>query len=153
MSACPFCRIGSGEVDPDLVALRTQNVFVVPALTQRVRNRGHTLVLPVKHVAGLETATAELLGELFQVAALVSAAMPISFGAIGTTVFQNNGVPDQHLEHLHVHVVPRFAGDGFRMPDPTITAIERGRRVEQSTTLAGALRTSGGHRDAPRHPA
>jgi len=35
--ACPFCAIGSGANDADLVAFRTPNVFVVPALEQRSR--------------------------------------------------------------------------------------------------------------------
>jgi hypothetical protein len=32
---CPFCLIGAGQADTDLVANRTSGVFVAPTLTQR----------------------------------------------------------------------------------------------------------------------
>jgi histidine triad (HIT) family protein len=32
---CPFCLIGAGQADTDLVAYRTGGVFVVPTRTQR----------------------------------------------------------------------------------------------------------------------
>jgi histidine triad (HIT) family protein len=141
MSACPFCQVAAGAVDADLIAYRTRAVFVLPALKQRERNRGHALVLPVAHVVDLVGASKPLLEDLFEVVARVSAAMPLAFGAVGTTVFQNNSVPGQVLPHLHVHVVPRFLDDGFRMPDPTIATIDRSTRGVQVAALATAIRT------------
>ena len=40
---CPFCAIGRSDVDAGLVAFRASNMFVVPALKQRVR-RGSMLL-------------------------------------------------------------------------------------------------------------
>lgn len=139
MAVCPFCQIAAGEVDSDLVAYRSANVFVLPALTQRENNRGHVLVLPTAHVIELVGAPPGLLRELFDVVARVSRAALPAFGAVGTTIFQNNGAPDQILSHLHVHVVPRFANDDFRIPEPAISVIDPAIRAAQAAALARAL--------------
>jgi histidine triad (HIT) family protein len=137
---CPFCQVAASETYAGLVAYRTENVYVLPALKQRVRNHGHVLVLPVRHVVDLAGADAPLRHELFDVVASVSAAVPRAFGAVGSLVFQNNSAPDQVLMHLHVHVVPRFADDGFRLPDPTVALVDDATRRAQAQALAQALK-------------
>jgi histidine triad (HIT) family protein len=71
---CDFCAISTGEADADLVAYRSENVFVVPALQQRASNRGHALVLPAAHIVSLHDAPASLRAELFDIAARLTAA-------------------------------------------------------------------------------
>jgi histidine triad (HIT) family protein len=136
---CPFCEIGVGDVDQDLVVLRTGDVFVIPTLKQRSANHGQVIVLPVAHVTALHEAGPALRADVFDVVATLTAAMPDAFGSIGSTVFQNNDSPGQELPHLHVHVVPRFAGDGFAMPDPGIETAPRALRAELATRLRQAL--------------
>ncbi|MFF7889085.1 HIT family protein [Streptomyces sp. NPDC020794] len=89
VSDCAFCRIGRGEIDDDLVAYRSENVFVVPALKQRQNNPGHALVLPVSHVTGLYDVPVDLLHEIFEVTARVTSAVKDAYGAVGSTVTQN----------------------------------------------------------------
>jgi len=139
VTPCPFCEIAENGLEEELVAYRTENVFVITALYQRANHYGHALVLPVKHVVDLSGAPPSLLAEVFEVVARVSAAMPRAFGAVGTTILQNNSIPDQTLLHLHVHVVPRFVGDGFRLPDPTTSVIDHETRAAQAAELARAL--------------
>lgn len=142
MPPCPFCAIAAGAADAadaDLIALRTPAVFVVPALKQRPRNRGHLLVLPVAHVTRLADADAALRDELTAVIGRVSGAVRAAFGATGTFVFVNEDAPDQVLDHLHVHVVPRTAGDGFRVPDPASEVLGRDERVRQAEAVRRAL--------------
>lgn len=141
MDPCPFCRIAAGLEDADLVALRTDRVLVVPALRQRRRNRGHALVLPADHVARTADADPALLGEILRTAGRVGLAQRAAFGATGTTTFLNEDAPDQVLPHLHVHVVPRRAGDRFRMPDPEGEVQDREERRLQGLALAAALRS------------
>jgi histidine triad (HIT) family protein len=136
---CPFCEIGSGDVDQDLVVLRTGDVFVIPTLKQRAANQGQVIVLPVAHVTALYEAGPALRADVFDVVSTLTSAMPTAFGATGSTVFHNNDAPGQILSHLHVHVVPRFAGDGFVMPDPALGAAPRPLRVELATRLRQAL--------------
>lgn len=139
MSDCVFCRIGRGEIDEDVVAYRSANVFVVPALKQRQNNPGHALVLPVSHVTDLHEVPTDLLREIFEVTAKVTAAVKDAYGAVGSTVTQNNRIPGQVLHHVHVHVVPRFEDDGFRMPDPEVREAPREVRLAQAAALSKAL--------------
>jgi len=139
MVGCDFCGIGTGQVDADLVAFRSANVFVVPTLRQRANNRGHALVLPVAHVPSLHDAAPELLAEVFDVVARVTRVVPDLYGAFGSTVFQNNSSPEDVLFHLHVHVVPRFDDDHFAMPDPAVSRLPRDERLRQADGLGRAL--------------
>ncbi len=139
MDDCPFCAIASGRADTDLVAARTGEALVVPALKQRHRNRGHMLVLPATHCVRLSEASPGLLQDIYSLAGRVSLAARRAFGASGTTIFQNDDSPDQVLLHLHVHVVPRTVGDGFRMPDPEGELVEREARLRQALALRSAL--------------
>lgn len=141
MDDCVFCAIGAGDVDDDLVAYRAGGVYVLPALRQRARNRPHTLVLPVAHVRNLHDAGPGLLAELAAVTARLTAAFPVAYRAVGSIAFQNNVELDGEPFHLHVHVVPRFDGDGFAMPDPGgVTEVPRGERLAQSAQLRDMLR-------------
>ena len=138
-AGCPFCAIGAGKVDQDLVVLRTSDLFVVPTLKQRAGNQGQVIVLPTAHVAGLHRASHALRAAVFDVVATLSTTMTAAFGAIGSTVFLNNDAPGQELSHLHVHVVPRFDGDGFALPDPAIAVAPRPRRAELAARLREVL--------------
>ncbi|MFB8180529.1 HIT family protein [Streptomyces sp. NPDC055966] len=140
---CPFCPIGRGETDTDLIAHRTPNVFVVPALMERRNNPGHTLVLPVAHVTGLHEASPELLSEVFGVVARVTRAVRGAYGAVGSTLVQNNHAPGQVLHHLHISVVPRFEDDGYRVPEPGLRAASREVRRERAAALRAALAAEG----------
>ncbi|MET8029061.1 HIT family protein [Streptomyces avermitilis] len=139
MSECPFCMIGQGKIDADLVAYRSQNVFVIPTLMQRENNPGHTLVLPLAHVTGLHEAPRDLLQEIFEVVARVSSAVKIAYQAVGSTITQNNDIPGQVLHHLHVHVVPRFDGDDFQLPDPRVSEAPRAVRLKRASLLRRSL--------------
>jgi histidine triad (HIT) family protein len=137
---CPFCLIGAGDVDRELVAYRTRRIFVLPVPWQRTNNLGHCLILPTMHVTSLHAASPDLLTELFDVVSQVTAAVRDAFGAPGSMVLQNNNVPDQTLFHLHVHVIPRSPGDGFTLPDNTKLQIPFAVRAQQAAQLREILR-------------
>ena len=96
-------------------------------------------MLPVAHVRSLHDAAPELLAEVFDVVARVTRIVPGLYGAFGSTVFQNNSSPEDVLFHLHVHVVPRFDGDHFAMPDLAISRLPRDERLRQADGLGRAL--------------
>lgn len=75
--------------------------------------RGHTLVVPRRHVLTLADLDRAVVGPLFERVQLIAASMPEAFGADGTFV-ANNNVVSQSVAHLHVHVIPRTRGDGLR---------------------------------------
>jgi histidine triad (HIT) family protein len=139
MTGCTFCPIAAGEVDADLVAVRTAQAFVIPALRQHPTNHGHALVLPVHHTRNLADASPAVRDEIFAITARLTAAMPSLYGADGSIVFQNNTAPDDPLFHLHVHVVPRFRGDSFVMTRAAVAEVPRPERLQQATLIRQVL--------------
>lgn len=139
MDHCDFCAIASGEVDADLVALRTGRVFVIPALRQHPGNHGHALVLPAEHIRNLHDAPQPTLREIFAIAARLTASVGSNYGADGSIVFQHNISPDDDLFHLHVHMVPRFAEDNFVMTRAAVSEVPRDERLRQAARMRQAL--------------
>src|SRR5262245_1451632 len=109
-SACPFCDIVEGRTAAHEVL---RDDVAVAFLDKSPLFRGHTLVVPTRHVVTLGDLAAEELGPYFERVQRVAAAVPIAFDAGGTFV-ANNNVVSQSVAHLHVHVVPRTRGDGLR---------------------------------------
>jgi histidine triad (HIT) family protein len=113
-ASCVFCRILRGELTPDVVAFRDGETAVFPSLHQQPRNRGHMLVVPTRHVAHLYEIGDGLAGPLMMTLARGAAAVKKACRSDGVSVRQNN---EQHggqdVFHVHFHVIPRFAGDGF----------------------------------------
>jgi diadenosine tetraphosphate (Ap4A) HIT family hydrolase len=136
---CPFCPIGRGDVDADLVAFRVPGVFVVPTLKQRPSNLGQILVCPVAHEALIHRLEPHARSKLFEVVAQVVAAAPRAFGAVGTTVLMNNGAPDQEIDHLHNNVIPRFDHDALVIPNADRAPAARGLRLEIASKLRSEL--------------
>lgn len=110
MSECLFCAIASGEV-PASVVLSTEEV--VGFLDRRPVFKGHTLLVPRRHVATLPDLPASLRDPFLAAAQRVATAVVVGLGAQGSFVCVNNTV-SQSVPHLHLHVIPRTKGDGLR---------------------------------------
>jgi histidine triad (HIT) family protein len=108
--ACQFCAIAAGEADADVVY---DDPDIVAFLDHRPVFKGHTLVIPRRHIVTLPELGDDLLVPVFSVARRVAAAMEAGFGADGTFVANNNRI-SQSVAHLHVHVIPRHKKDGLR---------------------------------------
>lgn len=144
--ACVFCRILRGELTPGVVAFRDAHTAVFPSRHQQPRNPGHMLVLPIRHVAQIDQIDSALSGPLMMTLARVTAAVKIAFSSDGVSIRQNNGAHGgQDVFHVHFHVVPRFADDGFIGLGRQYGAIELSleQRVEQATRVAAALGSLG----------
>jgi histidine triad (HIT) family protein len=74
---------------------------------------GHTLVVPKVHYANLAETPENLLGPLLGLGRRVAAAQKAALGAHGA-FFALNETVSQSVPHVHLHVVPRRAGDGLR---------------------------------------
>jgi histidine triad (HIT) family protein len=144
MTECPFCEIAAREEHADLVAWRGERVLVVVPPRQRPANRGHALVVTRAHATSIDGMADGALAELFGTVARASVAVRRAFGAVGTTWFQNDDAPGQTLPHVHVHVVPRFEGDGFRMPEPGIVEVSRADRAAEARAIRDAWPARGG---------
>jgi histidine triad (HIT) family protein len=110
MPGCPFCGIAAGGEPAHVVA---EDAECVAFLDRRPLFRGHTLVIPRRHVETLGEAPAELLGPMFGLVQRLCGAVEEAMEAQGTFVAMNNRV-SQSVPHLHVHIVPRRKGDGLK---------------------------------------
>jgi histidine triad (HIT) family protein len=143
-TSCPFCAIASGAVTPEVVAYRDQNTSVFPAKHQQPRNHGHVLVVPVIHVAQIYNIEGVLAGALMTTVATVAKALKKTCAADGVSVRQNNETHGgQDVFHVHFHVIPRFAADGFDTGDARFpfgaVEVPLSERVRQAAVLRDAL--------------
>jgi diadenosine tetraphosphate (Ap4A) HIT family hydrolase len=78
-------------------------------------NEGHLLVVPRAHAAGLAELDPEIGGHMFQTARKLAAALRRSgVRCEGLNLFLADGsAAGQEVFHVHLHVLPRFSGDGF----------------------------------------
>ncbi len=75
---------------------------------------GHTVVIPKEQFVSLEDMPPELLGDFFVAVQRVSAGVMSALGAKGYSLFLNNkDAANQHIPHVHFHIVPRVDGDGL----------------------------------------
>jgi histidine triad (HIT) family protein len=103
------------------------------------RAPGHTLVLPKAPARNLLDVNPDDLAHVMTVAQKVAKAAMTVFQADGITIQQfNESAGGQVVFHLHVHVVPRKAGESMKPPasikeDPAVLS-------DQALKLAAALR-------------
>ena len=116
MSQCVFCRIVAREI-PATVVLEDEHVLAFMDLGQV--NPGHVLVAAKTHVEnvfGLEPAQA---GALAAAMVRVARAIRAAFSPQGLSVYQANGkAAGQTVFHYHMHLVPRYEGDGMALAWP-----------------------------------
>ncbi|MGO9856407.1 MAG: HIT family protein [Acidimicrobiales bacterium] len=112
-SDCVFCRLAaSGEPSEDnLVVWRGQLTFVV--LNAYPYASGHVLVLPLRHVGSLGELTEAESAELWSATRRAVATIEAAYDPDGVNMGANlgraagAGLPS----HVHLHVLPRWAGD------------------------------------------
>jgi histidine triad (HIT) family protein len=112
MSDCLFCRILEGDL-PGTFVYRDNRCAAFMDI-QPV-NPGHMLVVPTKHAAHLAQLDGPTAGTLMQVAQHLAAALrETQLRCEGVNLFLADGkAAMQQVFHIHLHVLPRFAGDGF----------------------------------------
>ncbi|MDF7807147.1 HIT family protein [Pontiellaceae bacterium B12219] len=110
MSDCIFCKIIRKEI-PATVVFEDDDVLVFMDIGPIVK--GHALVTPKKHYDPITETPDAIVAKLHLTAKRVAAAQMNAFGADGVNIMQNNGAAaGQEVEHIHVHVIPRFSTDG-----------------------------------------
>jgi histidine triad (HIT) family protein len=89
--------------------------LVMAFLDIRPVNMGHTLVIPKEHYADIYDIQSELLGKVHQVTKTLSIAIKQAVNADGISIAQQNGkAANQDIFHLHVHIIPRYAGQKMK---------------------------------------
>ncbi len=107
---CIFCKIVAGQIPCTKVY---EDAETMAFLDIHPINPGHTLVVPKVHVENFSQADAVTMMAVFATAQKVAKAAMAATGAPGYNIGVNTGVEaGQVVMHWHVHVMPRFAGDG-----------------------------------------
>lgn len=128
LESCVFCRLVAG-LEPAVAVYRDRSVIAFGAL--HPRQPGHVLVAPLAHVENLYGLSDTLARRLFLAATRIARTMKRVLGADGLTLVQNNeAAGDQTVFHLHVHLIPRYAGRPIWRPyetprEATLEARER----------------------------
>ena len=108
---CVFCKIVSGELSTHKIY---ENSDVLVFLDIHPVNKGHSLVIPKKHYDNIYETPEDTLANMITVAKIVSRGLKAGLKAEGVNVTMNNdSMAGQVIFHSHMHVIPRFSGDGF----------------------------------------
>jgi len=137
--SCLFCGIVSGHVEGSRVYADER---VIAFLDIKPVTAGHTLVVPRRHGAYLAELDPEDGSALFRAGMTIAAALRSSgLPCEGVNFLLADGeAAGQEVFHVHLHVVPRFAGDGFglRLP-PDYRTRERAELDATAAQIRGAL--------------
>jgi len=105
---CVFCRIVKGEIPAEIVY---EDGHAVAFLDLSPRAPGHTMVIPRVHAENIIDLPEKETGPLFEAVRRVARRLVETFEPDGLTIGINQG-EISGVPHLHVHIVPRFNGDG-----------------------------------------
>ena len=119
---CVFCRLIAGELEASVVY---EDARIVALMDIQPVTAGHALVMPRAHSASLAELDPADGAQMFRVAQLAAAALRDSgLRCDGVNLFLADGAAaGQDVFHVHLHVFPRFEGDGFGLvlpPDHTV---------------------------------
>lgn len=116
MTQCIFCRIVAREI-PATVVHEDEHTLAFMDLGQV--NPGHVLVAAKRHVENVFDLEAAQAGALAVTMVRVARAIRAAFSPHGLSVYQANGkAAGQTVLHYHVHLVPRYEGDGMALSWP-----------------------------------
>ena len=114
---CIFCKILAG-LEP--ASFLYQDESCSAFMDIRPVNPGHFLVIPNDHARHLADLDEETGAQLFRVGQRLAGALrksSVSHEGLrceGVNLFLADGeAAGQEVFHVHLHVIPRFAGDGF----------------------------------------
>ena len=138
-SSCVFCDIIAGTIPASVVHRDDQCIAFMDI---RPIAPGHLLVVPLAHAADIAELDRSTGGHLFTVAQDLAAAIRKSgLRADGLNFFLADGeAAGQEVLHVHLHVFPRFAGDGFglRFPLDYGAPVSRERLDREAAEIAGS---------------
>ncbi|MGV8969424.1 MAG: HIT family protein [Microbacteriaceae bacterium] len=114
--ACPFCVAPSLDDEQSLIVARGKSAYVL--LNLFPYNSGHLLVCPYRHVASYDDATTDEVSEIGSLTQKAMRVLTATANADGFNIGMNQGklAGAGVAEHLHQHVVPRWAHDSNFFP-------------------------------------
>jgi len=118
MPGCGFCDVArGGNPETELVWEDEDWIAFFPL---DPATPGHTLIIPCTHVADLWEVDGDLGSRLMHASIQMGRAIRSALKPDGLNLITSSGEPaEQTVFHLHLHIVPRWADDGFGKIWPT----------------------------------
>lgn len=108
--ACVFCRIRDGEL-PSTTVAEAERAFAIMDINPL--NDGHVLVLAKAHAQNLFEIAEEDLVAAARLAWRIASGIRRGLAPDGLNFVQaNGGAAFQSVPHFHIHLIPRWLGDG-----------------------------------------
>jgi ATP adenylyltransferase len=113
---CVFCRAAAASDEDGLVIHRGETAFCL--LNKYPYASGHLMVAPYRHVAEYAELESEEVLDVHRLAASGMGALAQTYAPQGYNIGWNLGriAGAGVVDHVHLHVVPRWAGDTNFMP-------------------------------------
>lgn len=112
---CLGCRIANG-LEPNLNIVY-ENELIICVLDIAPFNEGHTLILPKKHYLDVDDMDQDIAYSIMDASKLISSVLKKLYKPDGISICQNGGKFND-LTHYHMHLIPRYKGDGFTWSEP-----------------------------------
>ena len=107
---CIFCKIANGEI-PSKTLYEDDKFRVI--LDLGPATRGHALILPKDHYKNIYVIPDEMAADAMILAKKMAIKMTQALHADGFNIVQNNNeIAGQTVFHFHIHLIPRYEGDG-----------------------------------------
>ncbi|EOT48754.1 MULTISPECIES: HIT family protein [Enterococcus] len=110
MEDCIFCKIIAGDI-PSYKVYEDEEVYAFLDITQVTK--GHTLIIPKKHVTDIfdyeDTLAAAVFARVPKIAKALEKAFPEMEGL--NLVNNNKEIAYQSVFHSHIHLIPRYGKD------------------------------------------
>ncbi len=109
--SCVFCDALASDEPSPLIVHRGEQAYVI--LNKFPYNNGHLMVVFNRHLARLADATPDELHEVMALTRTCEMVLTEAYGPHGFNTGLNIGKPAGAgvVDHLHVHIVPRWNGD------------------------------------------
>ena len=105
-----FCKLANG-VFPTRTVYEDESFRVI--LDLGPATKGHALILPKSHAANLYELPDDVAAKVLPLAKKIATQMKEKLGCDGLNLVQNNGeAAGQTVMHFHLHLIPRYEGDG-----------------------------------------
>jgi len=107
---CLFCKIANGAIPAQIVYEDKESLAFLDIHPLAL---GHLVVVSKSHAENLLDLPDNKVGPLFLAVKYLTGVLKKAFNPDGFTIGINHGkVSGQAIDHLHVHIIPRFANDG-----------------------------------------
>ncbi len=127
---CIFCKLANGDIPTN--SIYEDELFNV-ILDNGPATKGHALILPKDHAANIFELPDETAAAAMKLAKKLGKHIVDTLKADGLNIVQNNGrAAGQTVDHFHLHLIPRYEGDGQNILwDPTSPSAEELTKIKE----------------------